>query len=191
MCSALFLRLYLAHLKVAHQNDVQLLSGVIKRNYARFAKIVRMLRNRKDIRVITDKAIDFTCKYYTLFMSIHHICVHLSMSTNIGMFLCNITEHVRYISEVRSFLVGLILFLLPCFHHYEQNYVVQSCLLYYWQWWASKLQWVSGFLHTPQYSHFFLYWLSQFLMTMFKNISRNFPFSSFDRFPDSIPIKRI
>lgn len=108
------MRLYLAHLKVAHQNDVQLLSGVIKRNYARFAKIVRMLRNRKDIRLITDKVIDFKCKYYTLFMSIHDICVHLSMSTNIGMFLCNITEHVKYISEVRSFLVGLILFLLSC-----------------------------------------------------------------------------
>lgn len=46
-----------------------------------------------------------------------------------GLFICNITEHVKYVSEIRSFLVGLILFSLSSFYHYELNYVVQSCLL--------------------------------------------------------------
>lgn len=36
--SVLFWRLYLAHLKGAHQNNFQLVSGVTKRNYERFAK---------------------------------------------------------------------------------------------------------------------------------------------------------
>ena len=127
---------------------------------------------------------------YILFTYVYHIYVHLSISTNMGMFICNITEHVKYVCEIRSFFAGWTLFLLSSFYHYELNCVVQSCLLPYWQSRASKLQWVV-FLHTPKYPHFFLYWFSQFLMTMFKNISRNFPFTSFDRFPDSIPIKGI
>lgn len=43
------LRLCLAHLKVVHENSFQIISGVIrKRNYERFAKILRFFRKIKE-----------------------------------------------------------------------------------------------------------------------------------------------
>lgn len=38
LCSVLFWRLYLVHLKRVHQNNFQLVSEVTKGNYERFAK---------------------------------------------------------------------------------------------------------------------------------------------------------
>lgn len=48
----LFLRSCLAHLKVVHQNNFQLVSEVIsKRNDENFAKIPKLLKERTDIRL--------------------------------------------------------------------------------------------------------------------------------------------
>lgn len=75
-CSALIVRSYAAHLKVAQQSHSQLVSGIIQRNYKKFAKLLRLLRKRKDVKVIMDQVTDFQHKYlHTVHVCSSHICI--------------------------------------------------------------------------------------------------------------------
>lgn len=75
---------------------------------------------------------------YIVFMDVYHTFVYLSISASMGLFICNIAEHVKYVSEIRSFLVGLILFSLSSFYHYELKLCGSKLPVTHWQWQAHQ-----------------------------------------------------